>query len=813
MHAIATDIETTPARAGRQERESCLHCRGPVPAGSSLDGFCCNGCSAVYSLLHEQGLERYYDLAGGETMPVAESRGERSFAWLDPLLARSEEGASAICALDLDVQGIHCAACVWLMDELFRRKEGGAGLLVNPALGKVRLTWRRGRFDPRAFLEEVERFGYLFGPSRKKTDNASRSLLLRLGVTAAIAMNVMLFSVAFYLGLDAGDRLFRLFTELSVWLSTAVVVVGGWPFFKSSWLSIKRGVLHLDLPIALGIVLVYVTSLLQARGDEALFYFDTLNVFVTLMLVGRWLQQRVLDHNRRYLLEEAGADGILVRRREGGELVTVAAPSIREGDHLVAAPGDLVPVDAQALQAGPFSTDWITGEADVREVGVGEGVPAGSFNAGTKAVMLLAKQDFDESPLPALLRTTTRADHEERPPHARFWDALARIYVAAVLAIAALGLGIWWPVDPKRALEVTAALLVVTCPCALGIAIPLAHELAQAKLRRAGVYVRRQGFLDRLPRVRKVLFDKTGTLTLGRLQLVEPEVVHSLEPSVRDAAFDMVSRSNHPVSRCVAAALSRAGARFSADAAVEEHPGMGLELRRDGRVFRLGKASWAAASADDGRAATVLSIDGAAAAIFRTAETVRADARREIAELERSGVEVWLLSGDASSRVEALAERLGIDPARALGELSPEGKARIVEGLDDHDTLYLGDGVNDSLAFEKAACAGTPAVDRPVLPGKSDFFLLGEGIAGLREAIVTSKRLRNVIVRLIAVALAYNVLAVSVSLAGWMTPLRAAIVMPLSSIAVLLFTIFSLDSKARQARRSAPAAPTPEPAR
>ncbi|HEY0839027.1 MAG TPA: heavy metal translocating P-type ATPase metal-binding domain-containing protein [Vulgatibacter sp.] len=803
MDAIVSHPREDAAQT--QAPGSCLHCRGPIPDGSRLEGFCCAGCSAVYGLLHDQGLERYYDLAGGATMPVAEPRGERSFAWLDPLLERAQGGTSPICALDLDVQGIHCAACVWLMDELFRRKEGGAGLTVNPALGKVRMTWRRGAFDPRAFLADVERYGYLFGPSRKKTDRASRSLLLRLGITAAIAMNVMLFSVAFYLGLDPGDEIHALFTKLSVWLSTAVVLVGGWPFFKASWLSIKRGVLHLDLPIALGILLVYATSLIQARGDGGLFYFDTLNVFVTLMLVGRWLQQRVLDDNRRYLLEEAGADGILVRRREGDEVVTVAAPKVRAGDHLVAAPGDLVPVDAQALQAGEFSTDWITGEPDVRDVGVGGDVPAGAFNAGSRAVMLLARQDFEDSPLPALLRTTTREDGADRPPHARFWDALARVYVIAVLAIAALGLLLWWPVDPARALEVTAALLVVTCPCAIGIAIPLAYELAQAKLRRAGVFVRRQGFLDRLPRVRKLLFDKTGTLTLGRLELLDPEAIDELDPALRDAAFDMASRSNHPVSRALAQALAKAGARFSPDTAVDEIPGEGLELVREGRVHRLGKPAFAAAGMKGAPAATVLSVDGTAAAIFRTSETVRADARREIAALERAGVEVWLLSGDGSAKVDALAERLGIAPSRALGELSPEGKAQIVEKLDDHDTLYLGDGVNDSLAFEKAACAGTPAVDRPVLPGKSDFFLLGEGIAGLREAIDTSARLRNVIVRLIALALAYNVLAVSASLAGWMTPLRAAITMPLSSIAVLLFTTFSLDAgRRRREKRSAP---------
>lgn len=247
------------------------------------------------------------------------------------------------------------------------------------------------------------------------------------------------------------------------------------------------------------------------------------------------------------------------------------------------------------------------------------------------------------------------------------------------------------------------------------------------------------------------------------------------------------------MSRCLATELGRIGARFHPDAEVEEIPGQGLLLERDGHVYRLGRPSWAAPGFE-GASGTVLSIDGSAAATFRTAESVRSDARREIASLRGQGMEVWLISGDAQTRVTEMADSLGIDAEHALGGQRPEDKAATVTALDREDTLFLGDGVNDSLAFERALCAGTPAVDRPVLPGKADFFLLGEGVSGLREAISVSRHLQSVVRRNVAVALAYNVLAVIASLAGWMTPLRAALFMPTSSITLILVTITSLQA-------------------
>lgn len=825
---------------------ACLHCGSPVPPGGAARDFCCVGCEAVHDLLVEQGLTRYYQLAQGKTAPAPEPRKERAFAWLEPLMSRAESIPGPLCSLELDVQGIHCAACVWLMNELFRRQPGGAGLTVDPALGKVRMLWRRGAFDVAEFLRGVEGFGYLFGPSRKRPERTSLDLPIRLGICAALSMNVMLFSVSFYVGLTPEDGdVFRLFTRLSLWLSSAVVVVGGWPFFRSALQGLRRGVLHLDLPIALGILLVFGMSLAQARGGRGdLAYFDTLNTFVTLMLVGRWLQQRVLERNRRFLLDDDGAEGLFVRREEGSRLATVRAAEVADGDVLVIAPGDLVPVDAVLLDSGArVSTDWITGEPGERAVGQGGALPAGAFNAGREAVRVQAKQAFTDSPLVALLR---RAPTEAGGPalHTRFWDRVSRRWVVTVLFVSALGLALWWPAGPDKALEVAVALLVVTCPCAIGIATPLAYELVQARLRRGGFFIRSTDLLDRLPRVRKVLFDKTGTLTLGRLELVDRAAVAGLTPASRDIAFDLVSRSNHPASRCLAAALAREGARFNSEARVSELAGHGLELNREGVRWRLGRADWAteACAVDTGQpdgeptdgasrawgspasrhsrpsgrvevllsgsglaAGPVLTRDGVPVAFFQLRESVRPDARREVQALQGEGREVWLISGDSQGRVNDMAAALGIPTQRTLSGQRPEDKAEAVAKLDAADTLYLGDGVNDSLAFERALCAGTPAIDRPVMPGKSDFFLLGEGLGAIREALRLSARLRQVVRRLLALAVGYNVVAVAVCLAGWMTPLRAAVAMPATSLATVLFTVWWLSAS----RERAAASPTP----
>lgn len=769
----------------------------------------------MHALLIENGLGRYYELAGDRPAPAPAPPAPRSLAWLEPLLETATAGEGGLCALPLDVQGIHCSACVWLLEETFRRRPGSVAIQVNPAIGQVRLAWKRGALDPAAWVRDVEAFGYRFGPQRKRPSARSIDLPLRLGIAAALTLQVMLFSLSFHFGLaPAETEVFRAFSYLSLALSTGVALVGGWPFFRAALRGLKHGVLHLDLPIALGIVLVWTTSLLRMRGGRGdLAYFDSLDVFITLMLAGRLLQEHLLERNRRFLLEDDGAEGLMVRRIEGERVAVVAAARVRLGDRLLVAPSEVVPVDALLSPLGTegaqVSTDWITGESAPLAVAPGARIAAGSFNAGGAAFEAVAATDFADSSLVALLRQPAALGGGRSRPR-QLWDQVARVWVAAVAGLALAGLAIWLPRDPHQALAVAAALLVVTCPCAVGIAIPLAYELTLHRLRREGCFVRSDDCLDRLPRVRKILFDKTGTLTLGRLELA-PEALAALAtlaPETRRVVFNLAARSVHPASRALAAALARHAPGFDADAAVREIPGCGLEWRREDGLWRLGRAGWATCGAPGMEervpGGLALGRDGGLVAALPLVEVPRPDAARELARLAARGYSIHWISGDEPARVAALAARLGVAAERVEGALSPEAKAEAVAALDADDTLYLGDGVNDAPAFRRAWVAGTPAIDRPVMPGRSDFFLVGEGLAPLAALLAGASRLRRLARRLLAIATLYNLGVVACALAGWVSPVVAAIVMPASTAALVTIAVLGLGgARDRGAGRAA----------
>lgn len=745
----------------------------------------------MYELLTSEGLGRFYDLGGGQGSPATSATSaRRARPWLDALEAEaaSSGSAEAVARLTLDVQGLHCSACVWLLETLFARQPGGLSILVNPALGKVLLETGRG-FSLRHYVESVERFGYRLGPSLKDDRSSEDGLLLRMGVCIALAMNAMIFAFALYAGLDSGPT-FRLFHGLELGLGTLSVLVGGSWFFRSAFLALRRGVLHLDLPIALGIALAFGSSAYAyARGSSAT-YFDTLTVFIALMLVGRWLQERVLERNRRALLASDGAEGLLTRRLEEGRVVVLRCTEVRAGDTLLIAPSDLVPVDGELLDPrATVSLDWINGESAPRDVGVGSGVPAGAFNAGDHAFALRATTAFEASPVMDLLRITRPrgADEARATP---FWRRFAKIYVAAVLLVAGLGFAGWVLVtgDVGRALGVTAGVLIVTCPCAFGIATPLAYELAQAGLRRAGLFVRSAGFLDRVPEVRQVVFDKTGTLTTGDLTLRDPAALGRLSISEATALYNMTVRSAHPKSVAVAKELARrADVRFEAGLTAREAAGQGVTLTRDGQEHRLGSVG------DD----LVFTVNGAPRLTLTLDEDPRPDAATEVRALEQDGYEVWILSGDAPSRVQDLAVSLGVRAERALGGQSPAAKAAFLDDPAHGRALMIGDGLNDSLAVERAFCSGTPAIDRPFLPARTDFYFTTPGLRPVALGLRVARHLQRVTRRNLAIAVAYNVASVGLAWAGLLSPLVCAVVMPVSSLTVVGLTLASLSQGSR----------------
>jgi Cu2+-exporting ATPase len=778
--------------------DTCIHCGNPLGRFWQVnDGpFCCRGCKGVYEMIHQESLERFYDLKPGAVAPAPVLRPD-TFAWLDRMLTEREQSAAPAgpLQLDLDIQGVHCAACVWLIEELFRRREAGVQLRINPTLGKVELTWDPSRGDLREFLAEIEKFGYRLGPASSGARRSSRSLLMRMAISIAMALNVMMFSLSFYFGLDDGP-LYMFFGWLSQAMATVSLLAGGGVFLKGAAAGLRRGVLHLDVPISLGMVLAYAGStygFLTGGPGEA--YFDSLTVFIALMLVGRWAQEHILERNRNSLLQSSGAENLTAKVMRGDVLTAVAATTVVRGEELWIAPGDLVPVTGILMRrATTVSLDWITGESDQAPFQPGDRIPAGAFNASVTGFSLTAVEDFQDSRLQDLLRSTTVSDEAYRP---RWWHRISSWYVSAVLIAAGAGFALWAGRDVTMALKVTIAVLVVTCPCALGLATPLAEELIHFALRRRGVFIRKSSFLEKALSVRKILLDKTGTLTMGRLRLDAKSLatLTGLDAPQRGILRHMTSRSNHPVSACLAEALGPAEPDSAVPAAagedLSEIPGAGLELVLESGVWRLGQAAFAAPGSED-LTGTVFSRDGTAVAGFILTEEFKADAAGEVARLRQQGYEIHLLSGDVQAKVDAAAAALGIEPALAVGALTPEAKAAQVRRLDEHDTLMVGDGLNDSPSFEAALCAATPAVDRPVLPGKADFFFLGDGIAAIGRSLTAARRLRRIVRDNLAIAVIYNLVAVGLCLAGLVTPVVAAILMPASSVAVVTLTAVRL---------------------
>jgi Cu2+-exporting ATPase len=739
----------------------------------------------VHELITKNGLGQFYDLQESGVAPVKSVVFHpRDFSWLNESVARAEAGGEAP-EIELELQGISCIGCVWLIENVAARTPGVLSLRADPTQGRCRVRWQRGACDVTGLARQLQSFGYLLGPPGAKP--AGRALLVRLGICAALAMNAMLFTLPGYLGMEASFPFAPLFAQFTLLIATLSLVIGGSYFFTRSWHSLRRGVLHIDLPISLGLLAAYGGSLYAwSKGASALVYFDFVSIFVFLMLVGRWLQQKAVERNRHRLLS---ADGSLpdVENPETG--ARIAASALAVGSVFLVAPGRAVPVRAKLRsEAATLGLEWINGESEAVTSRRGRAVPSGAINCGQRGIELEALESWPESLLFRLFQPAPAGE-----PRERSLERFIRAYLVIVICIAAAGGAAWWIVtgDAVRSLQILISVLVVSCPCASGVALPLADDLAAAALRNVGVFVRTTSLWARLARVKKILFDKTGTLTLETMALRNPEALAALDAEAKGALLAMVRHNLHPVSCALREALLADGVGEEPILeAPEEHIGDGLELRTDTRTWRLGRAAWAAAAGAE-TADAVFTREGAVLAAFRFGDDVRQDAPDEIAGLRQRGCEVFILSGDRSEKVALMADHLGLPRAQCFGSMNPTDKARWVTEHDAHDTLLIGDGANDSLAFNAAWCTGTPAIDRGLLEHKADFYFLGRNLAGIRHLLDIAAQRRRTVRRVVTFAISYNAVAVALALAGWMNPLVAAVLMPASSLVSLAIVLGS----------------------
>jgi Cu2+-exporting ATPase len=732
-------------------------------------------------MLQLEGLEQFYDLKGSQNLPPVSPQAMRQqdYGWLEAstiasVAQRSDEDVAA--ELSVSIQGLSCMACIWLIERVFA-KMGGTQVNVDIARGELRMAWHPGQFDPVEFARELQRFGYLLGVPRADAGSGTdNGLERRTGLCGAFAMNAMAFSLPAYFGMPDDFAFARWFDLVAAASATLALFVGGSYFAQRAWQALKAYVLHIDTPISLGIAAAYAGSMIGwMSGEKGLKYFDFVAMFIFLMLGGRLVQQMAVARNRRRLVRDPSipeAD---------------ALEALKAGESFTVKPGQAIPVAAKLEDPhASISLEWINGESDACARTGGQLLPSGALNAGTRSLTAVALEAWKDSTLYKLLEARRGSDNRDLR-----LEKLLRGYLIVVVLAGVIG-GLWWwqhTGEWTKAMQVMISVFVVSCPCALGVAAPLADDIAASRAEGHGVFVRTLGLWKKLTRLRQIVFDKTGTLTLENPVLVNPESLAVLDENARQTLRHLTSGNLHPVSRSLFDALGGTPDQVL-DAEVVETPGQGLHFEQNGVVWALNRSK-------DGSADAVFTRDGAPVAAFRFHDALRGESSDEVRLLTKRGLRISILSGDREPKVAAIAAQLGLQRDQWHHSLTPDEKAEWITAHDPLGTLYIGDGANDSLAFDAASCAGSPVTGRSFLEHKADFYFLGHSMRFMSSLLDIAATHRRAVHAVFGFSVTYNIVTATMGLFGHLSPLLAAILMPLSSVATLTIValIFRADKK------------------
>lgn len=772
----------------------CFHCREPLPAVPVVcvaDGrprqFCCEGCAAAAQWIGEARLDDYYRLRSEPPARVALEAMDLS-AWdredVQQQHAREVDGGREIVLL---TDGMRCAACAWLIDRALTREPGVLEVAANAVTGRIRVVWDPGTTRLSLALQRLAALGYrpylANGQARERARRAERNRdVLRIGLAGIGAMQAMMFAEALYLD-SAGEMslatrdFFRWVTFL---VSTPVVFYAGWPFLAGAWRELRHRHLGMDTLIAGSTLLAYFASVVETvRGGPHVWY-DAAVMFVFLLLAARMLEQRARSVATAQVDALARArPALATREREDGSREFIPISALASGDIACIAAGDTVPADG-ALLDGParFEEALLTGEAHPVAKAAGDPVYAGTV-CRERPARVRVTHVGSATRLSQVERLVEQAQ-AQRPAVARLADRVAGHFVLGLLLVAGVVYVAWRVHDPARAFEVTLALLVVSCPCALSLSVPAALAAAHGALAKLGVLATRPDALATLARATDIVFDKTGTLSDGRPVLVETTSFAGFDAgqALRIAAT-LERDSLHPLAAAFAYAVNDESASD-----VEEHLGRGISGTLHGQRWRLGQAAFAADRHDDG--ALWLGDGHAAFARFVLHEAERADARATIGALRAQGLAVHLASGDAEAAVARFARQLGI--SAAAWRQSPEAKLAAVRALQAQGRVVamVGDGLNDAPVLAGADVSLALADGAALAHRSADLVMMGASLARIPAAIALARRTRSVIRQNLAWAVGYNLLALPLAAAGMVTPWMAALGMALSSLTVTL---------------------------
>ena len=802
----------------------CFHCGLPVPDGThypiqfenTVKQACCKGCQAVAQTIIDSGQGAYY--THRTVLPATQKQAEAELAQLGlydlPEIQESfvRVEADNIREAALILENIVCAACIWLNERHIAALPGVLSVEINYATRRARVRWDNSRIQLSAILKAVSEIGYIahpFDPGRSDDiyKRERNTAIKRLAIAGLGMMQVMMYALPTYTATDMTADIRILMRWASLVLTIPVVMYSAWPFFIGAWRDLRRRTLGMDVPVALGIGTAFLASVYNTFSGSGLagsgeVYYDSVAMFVFFLLTGRFLEMNARRRAGAAVEELVKLIPAATTRlpnwpARDEEQIPVARLTV--GDHVLVRPGETLPADGVVVDGNSAVNEaMLTGESRPVSKAVHARVVGGSLNQASPLVVQVDKLGADTR-LAAIVRLLDRAQ-SEKPRIGQLADRAAAWFVGLLLIITTIVGFVWYAIDPSKVLWIVVSILVVTCPCALGLATPAALTTGTGRLTRLGLLTTRGHALETLARATDLVFDKTGTLTHGQLSVsrVVPLGGRS-ESEVRALATALEAGSEHPIAR----ALRMTDYPTFSASEIRNTPGRGVEGTINGRTYRVGSPRFAAQTEQppappeqtSEESWVALGDESGLIAWFALADSLRADAAASLIALRQQGLRLHLLSGDGEAAVQAIAQQLGITEWRA-GAL-PEDKLAYVKTLQQQGRIVamVGDGINDAPVLAGAQVSIAMGEGADVAQAAADMVMLGGRLATLADGVALARKTQRIIRQNLGWALGYNLIAIPAAALGHVTPWIAGIGMSASSLLVVLNALRLSDFK------------------
>ena len=791
-------------------QNSCFHCGLPLK-GSVLSvviddrpqPMCCAGCQAVAEAIVNSGNKQYYrfreqpSATGKELVPDFLSKikvYDHPSVQQQFVHSRSEN----IKQVSLIIEGIVCAACIWLNEQYLRQVPGILQVDINYSTHRAQVEWDDSRIKLSQILQAVSSIGYLAHPYDPATqqqiyENQRKQLIRQIGVAGLFGMQVMIFAVALYGGdwWGISDSFRSFFRGLSMLLTVPIMLYSAQPFFKGAWLDLRHRRAGMDVPVTLGLTLAFVASGYNTFTGESDVYFDSVAMFVFLLLSVRLFELSARKKAAEKIESLTSLTPTMSNRLSpDGSMEVVPTVELSLEDHILVRPGEVIPTDGRLLSVHALVDEaLLTGEQYAVSKQSGDILIGGSYNL-EQPIRLQVHQLGQDTVLSGIKRLIEQAQGF-KPRVAILADRVASVFVAALLVLVVIAGFYWWQTDPSRLLQVLVATLVVTCPCALSLATPASLSAAIGALTRDGMLVSRSRALEVMPQIDTVIFDKTGTLTSGALILCEQrDFIPQDAARHRQIAHSLELHSEHPVARALVddaiPALSVSN--------LQNVTGQGIRGEIDGEGYSIGNAAFvgavaeipAAQSNDDNSQVVHLARKGQWLASFVFSDPLKTDALETIKQMQQRGIDVRILSGDRYAYVESIARQLGV--THFYAEQLPDDKLQQVKRLQQQGrkVAMVGDGINDAPVLAAADLSISLSVGTDLARAASDMIINGGQLSPILDSMRITSKMMRIIRQNFSWAILYNIVAVPFSMAGLVQPWLAAIGMSLSSLIVVL---------------------------